>query len=104
MKLSEWKKAVQEERFLKSLEPMYGNTAGDNRPRYAGLLDLYEKTFQAGGDEQVFLFSAPGRTEIGGNHTDHQHGRVLAAAVNMDTIAAAGLTDDNIIRVKSEGF
>ena len=104
MNLNEWKKAVQEERFLKSLEPMYGNTAGQNRPRYAGLLDLYEKTFQADGEDQVFLFSAPGRTEIGGNHTDHQHGRVLAAAVNMDTIAAAGLTKDNIIRVKSEGF
>ncbi len=49
-------------------------------------------------------FSAPGRTEIGGNHTDHQHGRVLAAAVNLDTMAAVALNGTNEIRVQSEGY
>ncbi|MFQ9448418.1 MAG: galactokinase family protein [Christensenellales bacterium] len=48
--------------------------------------------------------SAPGRTEIGGNHTDHNNGRVLAAAVNLDTIACVSRTDDNAIVVDSEGF
>ena len=49
-------------------------------------------------------FSAPGRTEIGGNHTDHQHGRVLAAAVNLDTVAAVRVNGTNTIRIQSEGY
>ncbi len=49
-------------------------------------------------------FSAPGRTEIGGNHTDHQRGRVLAAAVNLDTRAAVRINGTNVIRVRSEGY
>ena len=49
-------------------------------------------------------FSAPGRTEIGGNHTDHQRGRVLAAAVNLDTVAAVALNGTNTIRIQSEGY
>ena len=49
-------------------------------------------------------FSAPGRTEIGGNHTDHQRGRVLAGAVNLHTCAAVRCNDSNVIRVQSEGY
>ena len=49
-------------------------------------------------------FSAPGRTEIGGNHTDHQRGRVLAAAVNLDTVAAVRANGTNIIRIQSKGY
>ncbi|MBE6985797.1 MAG: galactokinase [Ruminococcaceae bacterium] len=49
-------------------------------------------------------FSAPGRTEIGGNHTDHQRGRVLAAAVNLDTVAAVALNSSDTIRILSKGY
>ena len=49
-------------------------------------------------------FSAPGRTEIGGNHTDHQRGRVLAAAVNLDTIAAVRPNGTDTIRILSKGY
>ena len=49
-------------------------------------------------------FSAPGRTEIGGNHTDHQRGRVLAAAVNLEALAAARINGTNTIRIQSEGY
>ena len=49
-------------------------------------------------------FSAPGRTEIGGNHTDHQRGRVLAGAVNLDTIAAVRLNGTDMIRILSDGY
>ena len=49
-------------------------------------------------------FSAPGRTEIGGNHTDHQRGRVLAGAVNLDTVAAVRPNGSNVIRVLSQGY
>ena len=51
-----------------------------------------------------YIFSAPGRTELGGNHTDHQHGLVLAAAVTLDTKAAAAENDGSCIRVISEGY
>ena len=49
-------------------------------------------------------FSAPGRTEIGGNHTDHQRGRVLAGAVNLDTVAAVRVNGTNVIRIQSSGY
>ena len=54
--------------------------------------------------DKVYHFSAPGRTEIGGNHTDHQHGCVLAAAVDMTTTAEVTLNGTNIIRIDSEGY
>ena len=54
--------------------------------------------------EGVSVYSAPGRVELGGNHTDHQHGCVLAAAVNLDMRAAAAKNGESIIRVKSEGY
>ena len=53
---------------------------------------------------QHYIFSAPGRTEIGGNHTDHQHGCVLAAAVNLETVANVTLNDTNTIVIRSEGY
>lgn len=70
--------------------------------RYTAVLDGLEKTF--GSHAEAGLYSAPGRTEIGGNHTDHQHGRVLAGSVNIDMIAAAAPNDKNQLRVQSEGY
>ena len=55
-------------------------------------------------NESAMIFSAPGRTEICGNHTDHQHGKVLAAAINLDTRAVVRPNADNVIRINSEGF
>lgn len=69
--------------------------------RYKKAAESYNELF---GDGPVRFFSAPGRTEVGGNHTDHNFGKVLAAGVSLDVIAAATATDDNIIEVKSEGF
>ena len=63
------------------------------RARCAAVLDRYAKTF---GSRPEALFSAPGRTELGGNHTDHQHGRVLAAAVDLDVLAAAESADSDL--------
>lgn len=56
------------------------------------------------GDQDVEIYSAPGRSEIGGNHTDHQYGKVIAASVNIDTIAIVSKTDDLHIHIKSEGY
>ena len=70
--------------------------------RYAAVLDGLDATF--GAHTEAGLYSAPGRTEIGGNHTDHQHGRVLAGSVNIDMIAAAAPNGLNQLRVQSEGY
>ena len=104
MTLQEWRNVFGEPRFLKALEPLYGKKACENVPRYEKLLRFYEDSFCVQEDMEVCLFSAPGRTEIGGNHTDHQHGRVLAASVDMDMIAAASVTEDGVIRILSEGY
>ena len=56
------------------------------------------------GEKPLYAFSAPGRTEVGGNHTDHNFGRVLAAGVSLDVIAMVIPTDDGVISVKSQGF
>ena len=55
-------------------------------------------------NESAMIFSAPGRTEICGNHTDHQHGMVLAAAVDLNTRAAVTKNDDNRVNISSQGF
>ena len=65
------------------------------------LISGFENTFGAAPER---YFSAPGRTELSGNHTDHQRGRVLAGAVNLDTLAAVRITDNGLIRVQSEGY
>ena len=86
-----------------ALASLYGAGAQTRQAaRYRGLLQGFEDTF--GPAERLAVFSAPGRTEIGGNHTDHQHGKVLAGSVNLDVIAAVAPSGDNTIRIQSEGF
>lgn len=78
------------------------NDISYQRERYLDLLNGFSVNFDE--NREVALFSAPGRTEIGGNHTDHQRGCVLAASVNLDIIAAVSLNNQNVIRFQSEGF
>ena len=70
--------------------------------RYAKAVESFNKAFE--GTEPCAFFSAPGRTEIGGNHTDHQHGEVLAASINKDAIAVVSPRDDEKVNVFAEGF
>ena len=98
--------ALDSGRFDNSFKSLYG-CAGthpeDCRPRYKHLVDGFQKSF--GGEARDFaFFSAPGRTELGGNHTDHQQGRVLAGSVNLDVIALAAKNDLGLVRIISEGF
>ncbi len=72
-----------------------------SRKETQSLCSGFEKAF---GTQPEQFFSAPGRTEIGGNHTDHQRGRVLAAAVNLDTVAAVRVNGGDLIRIQSEGY
>lgn len=76
--------------------------AHEKRERLLSLLARYETTF--GVADCVGLFSGPGRTELGGNHTDHQHGHILAAAVELDTVACAGCSGSNEVHIISEGY
>ena len=69
------------------------------KERHLRVFDTFEELY--GDTTDVAMFSAPGRTEVGGNHTDHNHGKVLAAAINLDTIALAGKRDDMVICEKS---
>ena len=79
--------------------------SGDVKPyadRFLSVIEGYTNTF--GQADELALFSAPGRTEIGGNHTDHQHGCVLAGSVNLDVLAAVSLNDENVVRIQSKGY
>ena len=88
-------------KFDKSFKLLYGDVEAA-KARYCKAVDNFEKIY--GKFDNVRLFSAPGRTEVGGNHTDHQHGCVLAGSVDLDVIAVVAADDDGLVRVKSEGY
>ena len=88
--------------MIQDFKTLYGAEAEAQRARYAALDTAFAEEF--GAADALEYFSAPGRTEIGGNHTDHNHGKVLAAAVNLDVIAAVKKTDNGVIRLKSAGY
>ncbi len=81
---------------------LYALEAEPQRERYEIIREGFEKTF--GSADGARWFSAPGRTEIGGNHTDHNHGHVLTAAVNLDIVGLAKKTDTGIIRLRSREY
>lgn len=103
--VKELKKELAEGTFARKLAWLYccgEESTAHYADRYVHVLNGLETEF--GCHETAALFSAPGRTEIGGNHTDHQHGRVLAGSVNIDMIAAVGTNDLGQLRLKSEGY
>ena len=86
----------------KNAERMRALYAGaDQTERYEALADAFQAQF---GREPELFVSAPGRTEVVGNHTDHQNGRVLAASVNLDTVAAVAPRSDTIVKLYSAGY
>ena len=74
---------------------------GRQSKRYSDLLKQFETAF---GSKEIKFFSSPGRTEIGGNHTDHNYGRVLAGAVNLDNVSVAAKNNTDVIRIESAGY
>ena len=87
------------ERNAERLNALYAGI--DQYPRYNALAEQYRAKF---GSEPECFVSAPGRTEVVGNHTDHQNGRVLAGAVNLDTVAAIAPNGTNSVCLYSEGY
>ena len=88
--------------FDHMLQALYASAAQTQKQKYHALADAFENAF--GASDEAMLFSAPGRSEIGGNHTDHQLGRVLAATVTVDTRAVVAKRDDNVVRIHSQGY
>jgi len=87
----------------KVLTHIYGESAvSAQKARYAAAIDEFAKLY--GEDRDITLYSVAGRSELSGNHTDHNHGCVVAASIDLDIIAVAAQRADSVIRVKSEGF
>ncbi|CDZ23377.1 galactokinase [[Clostridium] cellulosi] len=102
MNIKELKEKIARGAFDSKFKELYGNDIAAQRQRYLEAADGFIRNFGEAGD--VFLLSVPGRSEVGGNHTDHNNGRVLACAVNLDIIAVVSPTGTNTIRIKSKGF
>ena len=103
MKTSELKAKLTSGEFDCALARIYKKEDIDTqKKRYAEVVLRFETLF--GADRDAEVYSAPGRTEVGGNHTDHNHGKVLAAGVNLDAVAVVSANDEGIVRVKSEGY
>lgn len=103
MKYDEFENKLKSGSFDEVLISLYGAEALEKQKnRYLAAAEAFTQLYPD--REEFSVFSAPGRTEIGGNHTDHQHGCVLAAAVDIDVIAVVGFHNDGIIRVKSDGY
>lgn len=93
---------LQQTAFEETLARLYGAEGAERaRERCTEVVERFARTFRRPAEA---LFSAPGRTELGGNHTDHQHGCVLAAAVDLDILAAAAPNGSSVIRVLSQGY
>ncbi len=101
----EWVAFINSGRGEAALEELYGRrpeVVRQQQARYRSLIEQFQALYP--GEASIELFSSPGRTEIGGNHTDHNAGRVLAAAVDLDIIAAASPSADGLIRIHSAGY
>lgn len=103
MKPKEYIAAIEAGEMDEKLKAVYvtDSAVEAQKPRYIRLINEFIKLF--GEDRDVIITSAPGRTEVCGNHTDHNNGKVLAASVNLDAVAVASKNDEDVVRVKSDG-
>ncbi|WP_432630472.1 galactokinase [Brotaphodocola sp.] len=83
------------------MRQLYGEKAEENTNRYRHVVQKFHDTF---GDQEMMLFSSPGRTEISGNHTDHNHGKVLAGSINLDCVAVGAINHSSKVNIISETF
>jgi len=102
MKINELKKLIEDGGIDSILKSDCSICPESVRERYMSLCDSFSARF--GDDRDVYLLSVGGRTEVSGNHTDHNKGKVMAAAVNLELVAVAAKRDDGVACVKSEGF
>ncbi len=102
MKAEQTLQVLESEGAKKLMEELYGKAgAAENVERYRDMIEKFKKTF---GDKDILMFSSPGRTEISGNHTDHNHGKVLAGSINLDCVGIAARNNSSKVNVVSETF
>lgn len=102
MKVCDTIQMLESEKSRKLMTVLYGEAAVDaNIERYQNLVKSFQKKFA---EEDVTLFSSPGRTEISGNHTDHNHGKVLAGSINLDCVGVAAKNNSSKVHIISETF
>ncbi len=103
MKINALKSALLNGEYDARLSYIYGEAAvSHQKDRYVAAIDAFVALY--GADREGALYSVAGRSELSGNHTDHNHGRVIAASIDLDIIAVASPNSEDMIRVKSEGF
>lgn len=97
------KEALKEGKYNQLLKDIYVDESvlAYQQERYIKALESFEKIY---GEKAVEIYSAPGRSEVGGNHTDHQYGKVLATSINLDAIAIVAPKEEAVIDLKSEGY
>lgn len=96
--------ALQQGEYSDSFASLYPKEQAEKQPqRVAQLATIFLEQYGEP-EEELRVFSAPGRTEVGGNHTDHQQGNTLSAAVNKDAIAVAAKNGENVVRIQSQGY
>lgn len=102
MKIQETLQLLESGKSNVLMAELYGkNHVEENISRYQELVKGYENLF---GDQDVLLFTSPGRTEISGNHTDHNHGKVLAGSINLDCVGVAAKNNSKEVRIVSETY
>lgn len=102
MKTEQVRELLNQDSAIQLLEQMYGKgKAKENAARYEMVANGFRKEF---GDKEFEFFTSPGRTEIGGNHTDHNRGKILAGSIQMDCVAAAAANGTEKIRIISETY
>lgn len=106
-KISELSRDIKEGKLDEKIKDIYVDESklSYQKDRYIEALSEYARIFSDGNmDKEVEIYSAPGRSEIGGNHTDHQHGNVLAASINDDAVAIVGNANKDEVRILSKGY
>ncbi|MDD3253555.1 MAG: galactokinase family protein [Lachnospiraceae bacterium] len=102
MKSAETLQVLGSEKMKHLMEVLYGaDKVEENIARYSDMVQKFRDTF---GDQEIMMFSSPGRTEISGNHTDHNHGKVLAGSINLDCVGIAAVNQSSLVNIVSETF
>lgn len=106
MNITQTKVAIKNGEYDNAFFELYGKECDIEkvRERYIKCAEGFEKTFADKKTGDVRLFSVAGRSEISGNHTDHNHGKVLCASISLDIISVAATNEDDVVEIKSEGF
>ena len=103
MNTAQMKKYIAEGGIDERITYVYGASALDaQKARYSKAIDEFASIY--GADREITLYSVAGRSELSGNHTDHNYGCVVAASIDLDIIAVASKREDSVIAIKSEGF